>query len=103
MNIKVGSLIYEIVEAEELYLNNNECMGIISYEDLIIKIKKNLKDQRKTQTLWHELVHAIIDEYIIDFKEMDEERIVDLISKGIVCILLENKNFDGTYKTEEAK
>jgi Zn-dependent peptidase ImmA (M78 family) len=98
MKIKVVSVEYEVIEKDELYLNNNECYGVIDYENLVIKIKSSLKTKRKTQTLWHELVHAIVDEMQIDFKEMEEEKIIDMLSKGIVCILSRNEDFDGEYK-----
>lgn len=88
---RVGSLDYDIELTDEtLVLNAQQCLGMIDYDNLKIKIAKNIQSkQKQEQTFLHELAHAIVKEYKIDFTE-DEEIIVDKFAVGLHQVIRDN-------------
>ncbi len=89
--IRVGSIDYDVELTDEtLVLNNQQCLGIIDYDNTKIKIDKNIQSQQnKEKTFLHELVHAITREFKIDFTE-DEEVIVDKFAYGLHQVIRDN-------------
>ncbi|GAW63414.1 hypothetical protein FC65_GL000663 [Ligilactobacillus acidipiscis DSM 15836] len=86
MNIKVGGIHYEIFEKEIVENDPNE-YGVCVYADNHIEIKSGLSDERKTQTLIHELLHAIFFE--AGYEDHDE-KMVDQLSLVLNQVLKEN-------------
>jgi len=92
MNIKIGTFDYKLRETNKpLLMEHIECGGIINYDNLTIDIKKDLEQQRKSQTILHEVFHAIIKEYDIDIEEIDEEYLVDILGTAMFQIIKDNK------------
>lgn len=86
---------YEIVVNEQpLFCGNIRAYGHIDFDNKKISIDKTLRDhQGHLQTLLHEIIHGIIDDRDIDFIQMDEEKIVDQLAKGLFQVLRDNKIF----------
>lgn len=58
---------------------------------ILVGNDRTLADIR--QTLWHEIVHAIMEKFCIEAKEselVNDERVVDLLATGINVVLQEN-------------
>lgn len=43
------------------------------------------------QTLWHEITHGILDYFDIEDTEADHEKIINVISKGVIMVLNDNE------------
>lgn len=74
-------------------LNNgtNICYGHIDFEKSIIEINPDIQShQKKCITLWHEIVHGVVEHSNIDIKESSEESIVDTIAKGVYQVMQDN-------------
>lgn len=57
--VNICGLPHEIVELEDSF--NLDChMGQINYQDLLIKINKNMPEELKEETLCHEIMHGIL-------------------------------------------
>lgn len=57
--VKICGLPHEIVELEDSF--NTDChMRQINYQDLVIKINKDMPEQLKEETLCHEIMHGIL-------------------------------------------
>lgn len=57
--VNICGLSHEIVELEDSF--NLDChMGQINYQDLLIKINKNMPEELKEETLCHEIMHGIL-------------------------------------------
>lgn len=81
---------YKVIQTDEVvHVNNKLCYGSIDYDNLIIKLKNEYPEQKKIQTLWHEIVHGIIREYKIS-EDCDSETLVDTLATGIVQVLKDN-------------
>ncbi|EES48692.1 hypothetical protein NE172_10810 [Clostridium botulinum] len=89
--IRVGSFDYDVELTDEtLVLNASQCLGIIDCDKLKIKVARNIQSkQKQEQTFLHEVVHAIVKEYKVDFTE-DEETIVDKVSCGLHQVIRDN-------------
>lgn len=80
--------------------------GCVDFGREIIFINKNVSEQRKLRTLWHEINHIIVYDYNAGFEggTFDEERVVDCFSKGFVQILEDNPKlldmFSGKQKQQ---
>lgn len=66
--------------------------GCVDFGKEIIFINKNVSEQRKLRTLWHEINHIIVYDYNAGYEggTFDEERVVDCFSKGFVQIIEDN-------------
>lgn len=88
--VKVGGLSYKIEETEEPILVNNQlCYGLADYGSETIKLSTNLQSQRvKESTFLHELFHCIFRDRCIESE--DEEYLVDVLSKGLHQVIIDN-------------
>lgn len=87
--VKIGWKEYAVkyLEPQEtLIANADECYGIILYEKKEIHINKEYDDERKKETLIHEVLHGIEDMYHI---ELGEETVTRL-SQAIYTVLKDN-------------
>lgn len=91
--VKIGCYNYKIIITNEPIVidNNTNYSGCIDYVKHEIKIKKDMPSDNITQTLWHEIIHGILDYFGIDDADEDHEKIVDAISKGVIMVVNDNK------------
>ena len=80
----VGAFKYKIIESDKMSDN-----GTIDCEKLNIFIESSMNKQVKRQTLWHELMHAIMYEFGLPQSEHDE-KLIDNIAHGVMQILRDN-------------
>lgn len=91
-SVKINHINYDVKVTDKPIIINNSSnyAGCIDFEKSEIKINSSLSKYKKIETLWHEILHGIVDLYNMNFKEDDEERIVDLIAKGVLSVLQNN-------------
>lgn len=96
VKIKVGGLIYEVIEKEHFASSDDDrnLWGYCDYENLIVKIRKSLSEQKKKQVLIHELTHAIFHE--AGYKEQDED-MVNRISIVLFQVLKDNPQLTSDF------
>lgn len=88
--VKIRNMHYDVNTVDYTVLNGQLCYGLIDYNKLEIQIAKDIPLEKQRETLWHEILHGITNEYNIDLSNDDEEDIIDEISKGIVQVLHDN-------------
>lgn len=84
--INVCGVDYQIYEVKEIEHDPGN-YGVCVYATSHIEIKKHLSDDRKLQTLAHELLHAIFFES--GYKE-DSEEMIERVSTVMYQVLKEN-------------
>ena len=86
--INIGGIIYDVefVKKADDELNKFNLYGNIDFVDCKIKIADGINNQMKEVTLIHEVLHGIAQNYSMDFKEDEIER----LSNGIYQVLKEN-------------
>jgi len=101
MKINIGSMKYELVKDSSK--PEEECseiaLGSANYLDATITVLSGLDKQVVKQTLWHEIVHVMLNEIGKD-KLNNDEGFVDALAKQIYSVL-ENNNLEKIYKEIE--
>lgn len=89
-SVRIGGVEYKVKFQEIVRLDNALCYGAISYPDTTIQISETDagKHQHQCVTLWHEILHGIINHACM--KVENEEEIVEVLSKGIYQVLQDN-------------
>lgn len=90
-SIRIGGVDYSIVDKAGLNTGTNVAYGHIDYQKSIIELNPDIQDhQKKCLTLWHEIIHGVVEHANIDLVESNEEAIVDTIAKGVYQVLQDN-------------
>lgn len=96
--IRIGCYDYEVTETDEVLLvDNRKCQGKIDYNAHQIKISSDemFSEQSKEQTLWHEIVHGIINYRNVAYGKSDEETFVDELATGLYLLCKSNGRLPG--------
>lgn len=90
--VKIGGYTYKInlKPKEEIIINKVECRGAIHFETLEIDIQQDLCNQRKLQTLFHEIQHGLDEFYRINYKSTEEEEIDEILANVWSQIFIDN-------------
>ncbi|HSH35762.1 hypothetical protein [Schnuerera sp.] len=90
--IRISGVEYKtIVSSEPIFLDNIRVYGQIDYDKKEITIDETLQDkQGQLQTFLHEIIHGIVHDRELDFKNDSEETIVDQLAKGFYQIIKDN-------------
>lgn len=72
--------------------NATYCFGVTKYPIQTIYINNELCDEVKKQTLYHELMHCYLWNYVHNFNEIDEEAMCDISanSHDIIHLIVRN-------------
>jgi Zn-dependent peptidase ImmA (M78 family) len=89
-SIRVDGIDYAIEQKPDLNNGSNVMYGEVSYTEAKISINTNIDEQLKELTLWHELVHIILNNADM-YDERDNEKLVNAISTGLYQIIQDNK------------
>ena len=101
--VRIGCYDYEVVETDEiLLLDNKRCKGHIDHNAHQIKIASNdmFSRQSKEQTLWHEIIHGIIDYRNVNYGNANEETFVDELATGLYLLCKSNGRLPGQERGE---
>ena len=99
--ILIGCYDYNIeVTSDILLVDNRKCKGLIEYEKQLIRISASpeISEQSREQTLWHEIVHAIINYRRVNYGGADEETFVDELATGLYLLCKSNGLLPGQVK-----
>lgn len=86
---KVGGIVYSVNEKEAVEIDGDfNYRGSCDKNMAIIEIKRDMNEQKKQQTLLHELLHAMFEESGLDID--NEEDIVCQIAPVLHQVLKDN-------------
>ena len=98
--IQVGAVVVNVVEIPDLTGNHvkdgEKLWGHVSYQDHAIQIEKNQFPTMKNQTLWHEIIHIVLDNAGMSDHSGDEV-LVSVLANGVSQVLLNNKEMRDGY------
>lgn len=89
-SIRVDGIDYAIEQKPDLNNGSNVLYGEVSYSEAKITINTKIDEQLKELTLWHELVHIILNNADM-YDERDNEKLVNAISTGVYQIIQDNE------------
>lgn len=89
-SIRVDGIDYTIEQKPDLNDGANVLYGEVSYSEAKISINTKIDEQLKGLTLWHELVHIILNNADMH-EERENEKLVNAISTGVFQIIQDNK------------
>jgi hypothetical protein len=89
-HVRIGGVEYDVKFAEIVRMGNELCYGSIDYPETTILISETDGGEHQYQciTLWHEILHGILNHACM--KVENEEEIVEVLSKGIYQVLQDN-------------
>ena len=58
--VKICGIPYEIIDKECIESGNGRCLGLITYDEGIIEMRKGQQPDYYRQTLIHEVVHGML-------------------------------------------
>lgn len=94
--VNIFGMEYTIRQDKDEYLEANNLLGEILYNEQEIYIKSTISFDRKVKVLVHEISHGILNE-VGALKTRSDESIIDFIS---ICLhhFLKNNDFDWIAK-----
>ena len=98
--IQIGPVMYTIVEVKGLRDEDGKQMwGQVLHSECRIEIQAELSLQQQYHTLWHEIVHTLMNQADLDKK--DDEQLVNVLAYGLMGVmrssgdLLDWRRYDG--------
>lgn len=89
--VRISGVDYTVIDVPDLNDGVSVCYGRIDFENSMIKLNPDiLGHQKMCCTLWHEIIHGIVEAANMSIEEADEETIVDTIAKGVYQVLQDN-------------
>ena len=90
MKIKVGPINYEIVEVSDLRADDDtKLYGQISWTTCEIRIKPNQHAQQRRQTIWHEIVHVLLEQLGCN-KDINNEAFTTALAHALMQVVQDN-------------
>lgn len=83
--VKIGHVNYEVIEVDCIDVHQ-PLDGQILFYDQLIKIREGLFDEKKRETLLHEILHGIEDHFELDL----EEEVIVKFGKGLAMVFMDN-------------
>lgn len=90
--INISGIEYEVIKTEgPLVVDGDQVYGMIDYNNRKIKLDTNIQDEQGVKsTFIHEVLHGIVFDRQIDWKNDGEETIIEQLSRGLYSILKDN-------------
>lgn len=98
--LKIGGTIYTVNEVEGLMRKLN-LYGNVDFSDCIIQVDSALSNERKEQTIIHEVLHAIHFEAGYNPEEQDED-MINRTANVLHQVIVDNIDILATPDEEEA-
>lgn len=96
--IKIGGMEYQVKEVKFGESNGDVTLGECHFETADILINENLSDNRKEQTLFHEMLHAMLFE--AGSVEYDNEELVNQLGLIMYQVFKDNDFKSEKQQTE---
>ena len=90
--VHVGPTTFVVKRIDDFHDSDGDLFGRIRYAPCVIEIGDTLCGQSQFQTIWHEVIHAIL---VQSGREEHDEGIVSAISYGIIDVLQRNPGLRG--------
>lgn len=91
--VKVGATDYRMVSRSKSWGNKHKAYGMITYTKELIELTATQSHDEMIDTVIHELLHAIADEYKVKFVDgRQEERVVTKFANGLRDVFKSNPN-----------
>lgn len=91
-NVMIDAVRYAVEETKDIILVDGQaCRGSVDYNKAVIKLisdKEALGEGRRTQTLMHEVIHALLFER--GCEEWEDEELVDALASGVINLIRQN-------------
>lgn len=84
--VRVAGAEYEVSYKSSLNDGTHVLCGKVSYDENTIDLLSTLSEYSAGQTLWHEIIHAILHNAVIE----QDEKLVDIIATGVYMVLEDN-------------
>ena len=91
MEIDILGITYKVIETEQVDKTNYLVDGEIDYDKQTIAIKKGMSVERKTEVLWHEIIHGICEHLTIEELQKNEH-LIQCIGNAIYQVTKRNKS-----------
>lgn len=90
--IIISGIEYEVIKTEgPLVVDGYQVYGMIDYNNRKIKLDTKIQDEQGVKsTFIHEVLHGIVFDRQIDWKNYGEETIIEQLSRGLYSILKDN-------------
>ena len=88
--IRIQGMEYGIEQVAGLSNGINRLLGEVQHATLRIRLDAEQEPQRAAVTLWHEILHAVIEHAGLDLGTDVEERVADTMAFGVYQILEDN-------------
>lgn len=86
MEIDILGITYKVIEVDQVDKTNYLVDGEIDYDKQTICIKQDLSKERKSEILWHEIVHGICEH--LQLEEIQKsEHLVQCLGNAIYQVL----------------
>jgi len=91
--ILIGGLRYTVEECEDLHaLDGEKCDGLLNVDTWVIKLEARLPEAAREQVLWHEIIHATLNQMGRPDQYKDEP-LVDALAFCVVSVLQSNPQY----------
>ena len=90
--IKIGHQVYTLVPNDENLMDMG-LLGVCYKNKSRIEYTANVPPDILADTVIHETLHAIVDNYLFDAAQAGEEEIVTQLAHGIVQVMRDNPKF----------
>ena len=91
--IRILSCDYDVIEVDHLS-RSEHLMGQVDYVEQVIKLERDLKDDRKAEVLLHEVLHCVF--FSLGDNDL-EEAFLSRLSAALAQVLRDNPDFTGLF------
>jgi len=88
--IKINETDYKVISRAKSWGASKEALGQITYHKQLIEITKGQNASDYLDTVIHEVMHGIIEEYEVSMDRRREEKFVTQISNNLTDVLKKN-------------
>ena len=99
-SVIVGPIRYAVARVSNMHQKHNDLDGLIHYNTETIEIDSGLSDGVAVQTLWHEILHAILQHA---GRQKHSEKWIDSTAYGLVQVIAENPELIELTRTAAAR
>ena len=86
-SVIIGPMRYTIVRVSNMHQERHDLDGVIHYNTETIDIDSGLSNRIAVQTLWHEILHAILQHA---GRRKHSEKWIDSTAYGLMQVIAEN-------------